>query len=675
MGNASAMLTQYDIEEVQDHCNYLFSQQEIVALYSRFCQLDRTAKGFISSDEFLSIPEFSLNPLSQRLLKMVDGLNFKDFVAFLSAFSPQATTQQKIEFIFKVYDADGKGRVTFKDLLEVLRDLTGSFMSEEQREVTSNSNRSLPLVVFFDLPFNISYRASILNVVDHCPYWHLKKELLAPFLDEIGIPILKFKWCIKYEWKTEYTILSYVKLQLLLSSNSKLLIFNCVAEKVLGQVLEEAGYSRESTLYFEDFMKICKAAVASPEPQSFPAIEIQASVWRCVSLYFSVFKLIGYGLNSWCGVERRGMASASLFSASLCSSSLSHLGLRRGGNRSLSLPRRRIMEVVCGSDGIGEKSKGTAGEDEDKPSFNPFGFVTDNPSSRSAIQLPESPAEDGNVGQMLYRIEDKGKEYGSYVKSGKFRWFVRETGWCYALGNPDQFPQPWSLLPDKVFTRSSNTRGTILFIHGAPTQSFSYREVMSQFAFTSSTVQTWGWTDLFNVRLAREEPFIRTFRMADAGYHCFAPDWIGFGFSDKPQPGYGFSYTENEFHKVLDELLGTLNIRSPFFLVVQGFLVGSYGLTWALNNSSKISKLVILNSPLTNSSPLPGLFQKLRIPLYGEFTCQNAIIAERFIEAGSPYVCLEGKLCVAIYVLKSEKADVYRLPYLSSGGPGFGLYP
>ena len=28
---------------------------------------------------------------------MVDGLNFKDFVAFLSAFSGKATTQQKIE--------------------------------------------------------------------------------------------------------------------------------------------------------------------------------------------------------------------------------------------------------------------------------------------------------------------------------------------------------------------------------------------------------------------------------------------------------------------------------------------------------------------------------------------------------------------------------------------------
>ncbi|PSS17827.1 Haloalkane dehalogenase [Actinidia chinensis var. chinensis] len=242
---------------------------------------------------------------------------------------------------------------------------------------------------------------------------------------------------------------------------------------------------------------------------------------------------------------------------------------------------------------------------EDSPAFNPFGFVTDNPSSRSAIQLPESPAEDGNVGQMLYRIEDKGKDFGSTIKSGKFRWFVRETG------------------------SSESSRGTIVFLHGAPTQSYSYRVVMSQ--------------------------------MADAGFHCFAPDWIGFGFSDKPQPGYGFDYTEKEFHAEFDKLLEVLGIKTPFFLVVQGFLVGSYGLTWALKNPSKITKLTILNSPLTVSSPIPGLFQQLRIPLFGEFTCQNAVLAERFIEAGSPYV------------LKLEKADVYRLPYLSSGGPGFAL--
>ncbi|XP_047316932.1 haloalkane dehalogenase isoform X2 [Impatiens glandulifera] len=219
-------------------------------------------------------------------------------------------------------------------------------------------------------------------------------------------------------------------------------------------------------------------------------------------------------------------------------------------------------------------------DDEDKPSFNPFGFVTDNPSSRNAIQLPESPAEDGNVGQMLYRIEDKGRDFGSTIRSGKLRWFVRETG-------------------------SGNRRGTVVLLHGAPTQSFSYRVVMSQ--------------------------------MADSGYHCYAPDWIGFGFSDMPQPGYGFNYTEEEFHTAFDGLLDTLEITSPFSLVVQGFLVGSYGLTWALKNPSRIQKLAILNSPLTDSSPVPGLFKQLS------------------------------------YVLKLEKADVYRLPYLQRSAPGFAL--
>ncbi|KAG6672428.1 hypothetical protein I3842_16G057100 [Carya illinoinensis] len=82
----------------------------------------------------MSVPEFAVNPLSQRLLRMLDGLNFKEFVAFLSAFSPRATLQQKIEFILRVYDSDGNGGVAMNDMLEVLRDLTGQYISEQQRE-------------------------------------------------------------------------------------------------------------------------------------------------------------------------------------------------------------------------------------------------------------------------------------------------------------------------------------------------------------------------------------------------------------------------------------------------------------------------------------------------------------------------------------------------------------
>ncbi|KAA8522839.1 hypothetical protein F0562_009262 [Nyssa sinensis] len=134
MGNTSSMLTQYDIEEVQEHCNHTFSQQEIVSLYQRFCQLDRNGGGFIFAEEFMSVPEFAVNPLSQRLLRMLEGLNFKEFVAFLSAFSSRASLQQKVEFIFKVYDSDGNGKVAFNAMLDVLRDLTGQFISEQQRE-------------------------------------------------------------------------------------------------------------------------------------------------------------------------------------------------------------------------------------------------------------------------------------------------------------------------------------------------------------------------------------------------------------------------------------------------------------------------------------------------------------------------------------------------------------
>ncbi|CAI0572388.1 unnamed protein product [Linum tenue] len=36
--------------------------------------------------------------------------------------------------IFKVYDSDGNGKVSFNDILNVLRDLSGSFISDEQRE-------------------------------------------------------------------------------------------------------------------------------------------------------------------------------------------------------------------------------------------------------------------------------------------------------------------------------------------------------------------------------------------------------------------------------------------------------------------------------------------------------------------------------------------------------------
>lgn len=124
MGNTSSMLTQYDIEEVQEHCNHtcmcvcvciltkplvksaselifgssdnlfvhfldckLVSLPEIASLYRRFCQLDRNGGGFISAEEFLSVPEFAVNPLSQVQITSVFFFAFEViFMGFTNVF-------------------------------------------------------------------------------------------------------------------------------------------------------------------------------------------------------------------------------------------------------------------------------------------------------------------------------------------------------------------------------------------------------------------------------------------------------------------------------------------------------------------------------------------------------------------------------------------------------------
>lgn len=58
-------------------------------------------------------------------------------------------------------------------------------------------------------------------------------------------------------------------------------------------------------------------------------------------------------------------------------------------------------------------------------------------------------------------------------------------------------------------------------------------------------------------------------QMAKAGYHCIAPDWIGFGFSEKPQPEYDFSYTGMSIF-VPELLTASNNLKDNTFRVMSG---------------------------------------------------------------------------------------------------------
>ncbi len=65
-------------------------------------------QGFITSEEFLSIPELSINPLAKRLAFFFESIYFKEFLGLLSAFSSKASRDEKLRFMFNVFDIDGK---------------------------------------------------------------------------------------------------------------------------------------------------------------------------------------------------------------------------------------------------------------------------------------------------------------------------------------------------------------------------------------------------------------------------------------------------------------------------------------------------------------------------------------------------------------------------------------
>lgn len=127
-------LTQDELEDLQRGCSSKFSQTEIQILYKRFLKLDNQKRGFISGEELLAIPEFSLNPLAQRLVSVFENVNFKDFLQILSAFSPKATKEEKLRFMFNFHDVDGDGYISRLDLEHLVRQRVGASLDESEMD-------------------------------------------------------------------------------------------------------------------------------------------------------------------------------------------------------------------------------------------------------------------------------------------------------------------------------------------------------------------------------------------------------------------------------------------------------------------------------------------------------------------------------------------------------------
>lgn len=166
----------------------------------------------------------------------------------------------------------------------------------------------------------------------------------------------------------------------------------------------------------------------------------------------------------------------------------------------------------------------------------------------------------------------------------------------------------------------------MLLLHGLPSQSYSWTALMPD--------------------------------LAEKGFSAIAPDWIGSGFSDKPDKR-DFAYTPDAFINALSEFLKALDMER-FHLVVQGFL-GVIGLQYALRHPEQIERLAILNAPLSSEAKLPWQMQQWGLPFIGDMLTQDPLLVDRTLEGGSGYR------------IGDKDLDIYRKPFLKSSDPGRSL--
>ncbi|MFN8286924.1 MAG: alpha/beta fold hydrolase [Chitinophagales bacterium] len=115
----------------------------------------------------------------------------------------------------------------------------------------------------------------------------------------------------------------------------------------------------------------------------------------------------------------------------------------------------------------------------------------------------------------------------------------------------------------------------ILFVHGTPSWSFDYRNVIKQLS---------------------------------GKFRCIAIDHIGFGLSDKPEH---YDYSTQNHSAVLEKFVLQKDLRN-ITLVVHDF-GGPIGLNVAINQPERIKNLVILNSWLWSSETDPDYIKLRRV--------------------------------------------------------------
>ncbi|XP_072455413.1 calcineurin B homologous protein 2 [Notamacropus eugenii] len=133
-----------------------FSRANLNRLHHRFRYLDRNNKGFLSRMDLYNIKELEQNPLADLIIDSFfpDGgqcVDFQGFVWVLAHFRPLEgkdsaaqdpqkpeplnSRNSKLRFAFQLYDMDSDGKISKKEMLQILRLMVGVGVTNEQLEI------------------------------------------------------------------------------------------------------------------------------------------------------------------------------------------------------------------------------------------------------------------------------------------------------------------------------------------------------------------------------------------------------------------------------------------------------------------------------------------------------------------------------------------------------------
>ena len=108
----------------------VFDKSELPALADMYKRYTTDAARSIPVERMRDIPETSVFPLFQRVAQLHNTDNsgfieFGEFVKAMSSLSPRATLDEKLHFVFDLYDMNQTGRLESLELFQLLRMMLG----------------------------------------------------------------------------------------------------------------------------------------------------------------------------------------------------------------------------------------------------------------------------------------------------------------------------------------------------------------------------------------------------------------------------------------------------------------------------------------------------------------------------------------------------------------------